>query len=75
MQTTEQQTETFEPVWGGSAIARVLGTTDQQAFYILTRGLIPAKKIGGRWVADRNELIKFMKTPDARASNDKEDAA
>lgn len=72
MENTQSQTETFDPVWGAHAIAGVLKTTDQRAFYMLNKGELPAKKVGGRWVADRNELIKFMKT---MFSESKEDAA
>ncbi len=47
-------------VWGGSQIARVIGRTDAQAFSLLERGILPAKKVGGRWVAERGALMRFF---------------
>ncbi|MER9615571.1 DNA-binding protein [Mesorhizobium sp. M0207] len=47
-------------VWGAEAIAEVIGRTPRQAFHLLDAGKLPAKKVGGRWVADRNKLIRFF---------------
>lgn len=49
-----------ELVWGASAIARAIGRTDRQTFHMLDRGMIPAKKVGGRWVAERGQLMNFF---------------
>jgi hypothetical protein len=60
-----------DTVWGAAAIGAVLGLNRRQAFYILeedekarrngvTRGLIPAKKIHGRWVASRAALRAYL---------------
>lgn len=57
-QTTHPPTEL---VWGASAIARIIGRTDRQTFHLLQSGELPAKKVGDRWVADRDELIRFFK--------------
>lgn len=48
-------------IWGINAIARLIGRTDRQAFHMANTGQIPAKKVGGRWCADRSELIAFFK--------------
>jgi hypothetical protein len=47
-------------IWGAEAIARELGTNRRRAFHLLETGEIPAKKVGGRWVAERNVLAAFF---------------
>ena len=47
-------------VWGASAIAAALGLSERQAFYLLEKGAIPARKVGGRWVVDRECLRNFF---------------
>lgn len=51
-------------IWGVSAIAKVIGRTDRQTFRLVEAGELPAKKVGGRWVAERSKLIAFF-TQDA----------
>ncbi len=47
-------------IWEVSAIAKVIGRTDRQTFGMLEKGLLPAKKVGGRWVAERGKLRAFF---------------
>ena len=47
-------------IWGGSAIAKAIGRTDRQTFNMLEKGLLPAKKVGERWVASRAKLVAFF---------------
>ena len=47
-------------VWGAEEIAKVIGRTSRQTFHMLTSGQLPAKKVGDRWVADRNQLARFF---------------
>lgn len=47
-------------VWEAGPIGKVLGLTARQTHYMLANGVIPAKKIGGRWVAERSQLTKFF---------------
>lgn len=47
-------------VWGGEEIAKVIGRTPRIAFSLLEKGELPAKKVGGRWVAERNKLLAFF---------------
>lgn len=49
-----------ELVWGGENIAKVIGRTRRITFSLLDKGELPAKKVGGRWVAERNKLISFL---------------
>lgn len=48
-------------IWEVSEIARLIGRTDRQTFHMLSTGQLPARKVGGRWVAERGQLIKFFK--------------
>ncbi|MGQ4272606.1 DNA-binding protein [Terrihabitans sp. B22-R8] len=50
----------IELIWGVSAIARLIGRTDRQVFHMLNNGQLPARKVGGRWVAERSKLIAFF---------------
>ncbi|HZT88326.1 MAG TPA: hypothetical protein VFA12_10165 [Stellaceae bacterium] len=43
-------------LWGGAAIARELGVPTRKAFYLLEHGHLPGRKIGGLWVASRQQL-------------------
>ena len=43
-------------VWGAAAIAALLGITERRAFHMLEAGTLPARKVGGRWVASRKKL-------------------
>ena len=47
-------------VWGASAIAAVIGRNERQAFWMLEKGELPAKKLGGRWVASRKKLLEAV---------------
>lgn len=46
----------FDLLWGADAIGHAIGATRRQAFYLLEQGRLPAKKVGGRWVAERKNL-------------------
>ncbi|WP_105370614.1 hypothetical protein [Neorhizobium huautlense] len=47
-------------IWGGEEIAKVIGRTARITFALLEKGEIPAKKVGGRWVAERSKLVAFF---------------
>ncbi len=51
----------FQLVWGGEEIAKVIGRTPRITFLLLEKGELPAKKVGGRWVAERGELVRFFR--------------
>lgn len=65
-------------VWGAAAIGAVIGRTERQASYLLERGLLPAKRIGGRevdgiirgarWVASRKALLRAIGISDGEAA-------
>ncbi|RVT80196.1 DNA-binding protein [Agrobacterium sp. CNPSo 2736] len=47
-------------VWGGAAIAKIIERTERVTFDLLEKNQLPAKKVGGRWVASRRKLIAFL---------------
>ncbi|MDX0973557.1 DNA-binding protein [Sinorhizobium medicae] len=52
--------EKLNLVWGVGEIARIIGRSERVTFHLVTTGAIPAKKVGGRWVAERSKLIAFF---------------
>jgi hypothetical protein len=52
--------DSFELLWGAEAIGAALNINARRAFYLLETKAIPAKKIGGRWVASRTGLRRFL---------------
>src|SRR5262249_25153852 len=48
-------------VWGVEEIGRVIGRTARQTFHLLAKGQIKsARKVGGKWVANREALIREL---------------
>lgn len=47
-------------VWGAKAIASALGVDTRTGFYLLEKGLVPAKKVGRAWVASRRQLREHL---------------
>jgi hypothetical protein len=43
-------------IWGVKALAIEIARTERQTFHLLEIKSIPARKIGGRWVASRAAL-------------------
>lgn len=56
-----QENVSIDLVWEVDEIARVIGRNSRQTFHMLKKGEIPAKKVGGRWVAERGELVRFFR--------------
>lgn len=52
--------ESLDLVWGIKDIAKFIGRTERQAFYMASEGKIPVKQVGGRWVASKQKLIDFF---------------
>jgi hypothetical protein len=53
-------TNEIDLVWEVKNIAKVIGRTERQTFHLLASGQLPARKVGDRWVAERNKLIRFI---------------
>jgi hypothetical protein len=45
-------------VWGADAIGNVIGRTARQVDHLLHKGLLPARKFGGRWVSSRKSFSR-----------------
>ena len=52
--------DALDIVWGAEEIAKIIGRTPRQTFGLLDNGQLPAKKVGGRWVASRKKLREFF---------------
>jgi hypothetical protein len=57
---SEAQSNPLDLVWGVEAIAKIIDRTDRQTNHMLASGQLPAKKVGGRWVVERSQLVKFF---------------
>lgn len=55
-----QDSRNLELLWGAEAIGDALGVSTRRAFALLEGKQIPAKKVGGRWVAERSALRGFF---------------
>ena len=54
------ESNNLDLVWGADRIGEVLGASTRKAFHLLESGLIPARKVGNRWVAERSKLREFF---------------
>jgi hypothetical protein len=66
--TTIDETTASDVIWGAEAIAKAIGQTERATYHLLASGLVPAKRIGGRWVASRRKLLAALTGDDGAAS-------
>lgn len=52
--------ENIDLIWGSDRIGEVIGRTARQVNHLLSIGALPAKKVGGTWVAERSRLIAYL---------------
>lgn len=52
--------ENIELIWGSDQIGEVIGRSARQVNHLLSIGALPAKKVGGTWVAERGRLIAYL---------------
>lgn len=57
---TSDSDMTLDLVWEVAEIAKTIGRNERQTFHMLNAGQLPGKKVGGRWVVERNQLIAFF---------------
>jgi len=50
----------LKPVWGAEKIGEILGVSLRKCFYLLEKGLVPARKVGGSWQSTEGELEDFL---------------
>ncbi|PSH68549.1 hypothetical protein CU102_12355 [Phyllobacterium brassicacearum] len=60
MTSTSAAAQGMDLVWGAGEIAKIIGRSARSTFHMLETGELPAKKVGGRWVAERGQLIAFF---------------
>ena len=66
-QATTKIQDDNRPIWGANAIAREAGLPDRAAAYhLLERGLLPAPRVGRRWVTTRTRLRQALTGERAR---------
>jgi len=55
--TTNDQTTNDKPIWGATAIAQAAGLPNRAAAYpLLERGVLPARKLGRKWVSTPSQI-------------------
>jgi len=57
-QTTKIQDDI--PIWGASRIAAEIGLDRGAVYHLLGRNLLPARRIGRRWVSTRGQLRRAL---------------
>ena len=60
MTSHHERSENMTLIWGAAEIAKVIGRSRRSTFHMLDNGELPARKVGGRWVAERGKLIAFF---------------
>jgi hypothetical protein len=50
----------LKPIWGAEKISEILGVPLRKGFYLLERGRVPARKVGGCWQSTQGELEDFL---------------
>jgi len=48
-------------VWEVAEIAKLIGRSQRSTFHMLSKGDLPARKVGGRWVASKSEIERFFR--------------
>jgi hypothetical protein len=54
-------------LWGARAIGDEIGRSPGKIYYMLEKGLIPGKKMGGTWTSSRSALRAHFATKQAAA--------
>jgi hypothetical protein len=60
MQSDEKFSELDSPLWGAETIATEINRTIRQTFHLLESGVLPADKVGGRWVSTPRRLRRLF---------------
>jgi hypothetical protein len=55
------KTEAIDLLWGAKAIGDEINKTVRQTFHLLETGMLPARKVGKHWVAERGTLHAFFR--------------
>jgi hypothetical protein len=60
--------ENPDVLWGAAAIGKAIGRPQRAVFHMLEAGLLPAKRVGKRWVASRRKLLDAVIGDDEQAT-------
>jgi hypothetical protein len=47
-------------LWGVKPIAAEIGRSERAVYHLLSTGQLPAKLVGGRWMASREKLRRHL---------------
>lgn len=56
----EQKSSDFVPVWGAKKIGKAINENERRTLYMLEKGMLPARKVGNRWVAEMGALRRAI---------------
>lgn len=48
------------PLWGVEAIAPVVNRSERATYHLLNKKQLPAKKVGGKWVSTKRQLLMHL---------------
>jgi hypothetical protein len=51
-----------DAAWGAKEIGDEIDQNERQTFYLLEKGVLPAHKVGRKWVASRRLLREWVAT-------------
>jgi hypothetical protein len=57
---TQAKVHPNDIIWGADQIGREVGLDRASAYHLLSRGLLPARRIGRRWVTTRTRLRQAL---------------
>lgn len=55
-----QSAEKGDLAWGVGEIASVIERDERATYHLLAKGDLPARKVGGKWVASKQRLLAFL---------------
>jgi hypothetical protein len=52
----DPQPQPLDLIWGAGPIGKLLGMSEGRCKYLLSKGELPGRKVGGKWVVSRKKL-------------------
>lgn len=47
-------------IWEVKGIAAFIGLSERQTYHLLSNGMLPARKLGDKWFAQKDQLVRFF---------------